>query len=372
MEQISIDIRDDSVNEQTSVKTGPRNFEQMLRDYEYEHPRIGQFLEGKIVHIEEEEVLLDIGSKWNAVVDRKDINALEEEYFANLDRGDQIPVCVIDPPEAEGVLMVSISKGFEQESWKKAERCLKSGEVLDLKVVDMNRGGLVVAFDRINGFVPNSHLPELQGLRSRAAEACKVEKIGSKITLKVIEVDRNQKRLILSEKAAQYDGRLRRFQEINPGDVLQGKVVNIVDYGVFVDMKGITGLLHVSELDWYRVDNPSDELEYGDEIEVLIKDVDLDRERISLSRKALLPNPWDSIEENYSLGDLVEGVVTSFQEYGVFVRLSDGITGLIHVSEMDGKPDEIVTLGQKILVSIIAIDPQQERIGLSLSRVSQD
>ncbi|MFC1922829.1 30S ribosomal protein S1 [Chloroflexota bacterium] len=373
MGKTPIERSDDSTNTLSVVKTGTMRFEHMLSDYEYEHPKKGQFLEGEIVHIEEEEILLDVGSKCDAVVSRNDINNLDEELLADLESGDRLPVCVVHPPGVEGDLMVSISKGFELEDWERAERCLTCGETLDLEAVDLNRGGLVVAFGRLYGFVPNSHIPAIQNARNyQQAEVRKVEKIGSRLSLKVIEVDRDQNRLILSAEAAQREVRLRRLEELKPGNVLKGKVVHIVSYGVFVDLNEITGLIHISELNWHRVKHPSDVLYHGEAIEVLIKDVDLDRERVSLSRKALIPNPWDSIEERYRTGDLVEGVVVFIKDYGVFVRLSEGLDGLIHVSEMDGKPEDTLTLGQTVLVRIVAIDSHQERISLSLTKVTLD
>lgn len=357
----------------SSRKAATKKFEQMLGDYEYERPKEGQFIEGEIIRIEEGSIFIDIGTKHDAIVSRNDINNLKEDMLEDLEKGDQLNVYVVHTPRDEGDLMVSISKGLELEDWDRAERCLTSGEILNLEAVDVNRGGLIVVFDRLNGFVPNSHLPELRHVRNpKQAAARKAEKIGSHIPLRVIEVDQDKKRLILSAKAARQAERIHRLQEINPGDVLPGKVVNIVDYGVFVDLGGITGLLHVSEFDWYRVDDPSEEIEYGEEIEVLIKDVDIERERIGLSRKDLLPNPWDSFDGEYSEGDLVEGVVSSLQDYGAFVRLPKSLEGLIHVSEMDGSPEETLSLGQTILVRIIDIDPQRERIGLSLTQVTQD
>lgn len=356
-----------------SRKAATKKFEHMLGDYEYESPKEGQFIEGEIIRIEEESIFIDIGTKHDAIVSRNDLNNLNEDMRKDLEKGDQLNVYVVHTPRNEGDLMVSISKGLELEDWDRAERCQTSGEILNLEAVEVNRGGLIVAFDRLNGFVPNSHLPELKHVRNpNQAAARKAEKIGSHIPLRVIEVDQDKKRLILSAKAAQRAERIHRLREINPGDVLRGKVVNILDYGVFVDLGGITGLLHVSEFDWYRVNDPSEEIEFGEEIEVLIKDVDIERERISLSRKELLPNPWDSFDGRYSEGDLVDGIVSSLQDYGAFIRLPNSLEGLIHVSEMDGAPEELLSLGQTIPVRIIAIDLQRERISLSLTQVTQD
>jgi small subunit ribosomal protein S1 len=373
MGKTPIERIEDSKHTRSVVKTGTKSFEYMLSDYEYEHPRKGQFLEGEIVRIEEEAIFIDVGAKHDAVVSRNDINNLDEELLANLERGDQLPVYVIQAPGEEDNLLVSISKGLEQEYWDRAERCFTSGETLSLEAVGLNRGGLVVSFGSINGFIPNSHIPEILNIRSQEqVEARKVDLIGKQLPLKVIEVGRDRNRLILSAKIARRDILLRRLRELNPGDVTKGVVVNIVNFGVFVDLNGITGLIHISELSWYNVKHPAEELSSGEEIEVMVIEVDHDRERVSLSRKALMPNPWDSVEERYSEGDLVEGVVTSIKNFGVFVRLSTGLEGLIHVSEMHGKPESTLSLGQTVLVRIVAIDPHRERISLSLKRVTAE
>jgi small subunit ribosomal protein S1 len=373
MRKIQNECSDNSTNTLSAVKLRTKRFENLLSDYEYEYPRQGQFLEGEIIRIEDEAIFIDVGTKRDAVVDRKEVNELDEKLLENLERGDQIPVYVIHSPRNDDDLMVSISKGLEQEDWERAERFFAEGETLDLEVVDLNRGGLIVAFDRLQGFVPNSHLPEIQNASSyEQAEARKSEMMGSRLPLKIIEVDRELERLILSAKDVQRELRLRRLKELEPGEILDGEVVNIVRYGVFIDLGGITGLIHVSELDWHRVKHPSEVLRHGEEIEVLIKDVDPNRERVSLSRKALLPNPWDSIEESYNRDDLVEGVVTHITDYGAFVRLSTGIEGLIHVSQMDGRPEETLAIGQTVLVRIIEIDAHRARIGLSLTQVTQD
>jgi small subunit ribosomal protein S1 len=242
-----------------------------------------------------------------------------------------------------------------------------------LEVIDSNRGGLIVAFNRINGFVPNSHIPELQNFNSyNKVLAYKEEKIGLKIPVRIIEIDRDNNRLIFSVKAAQREIRRKRLRELNPGEVVKGKVVNIVNYGVFVELNGITGLIHISELDWLRVRHPSEVIELGEEIEVLIKDVDLDNERVRLSRRDLLPDPWETFEDHFYNGDIVEGVVTGLKEYGVFIRLPNNLEGLIHISEMNGNTINALSIGETISVRIVAIDSLRERISLSLKGVIQE
>lgn len=355
------------------VNTRTERFEHLLSEYEYERPKKGQFLDGEVIRIEDEAIFVDVGTKRTAVVNRKDINNLDEEWLENLEKGDRLPVYVVNTPSGEGDLFVSISKGLEQKDWKRAERFFTSGETVDLEAVDINRGGLVVEFGNINGFVPNSHLPDLQNVRNRErVKARKMEAIGSHLRLKVIEVDRDRNRLILSAKAARKEIRRRKLQKLEPGDIMKGRVVNIANYGAFVDLNGITGLIHISELSWHHVKHPSEVVDLEDEIEVMIKNVDFERERVSLSHKALLPNPWDSIEEKYSSGDLVEGVVTAIKGYGAFVKLPVGVEGLIHMSQMEGTPEDLLTIGEKVLVRIIAIESNRERINLSLNHVSSE
>lgn len=354
-------------------KTGTNKFEHMLSDYEYERPSKGQFLEGEVVRIEDEAIFIDVGTKRDALVSRKDINNLDGELLAELKRGDQLPVYVIQAPGGEDELLVSISKGLEQEDWDRAENYLTTGETLVLEAVGVNRGGLIVDFGRITGFVPNSHIPEIKNIKSREQVGVrKMDKIGTRLPLNVIEVDRERNRLILSGKVAQREVRFHRLQELKRGDIVKGRVVNIVNFGAFIDLHGITGLAHISELSWHRLGHPSEIISIGDEIEVLIKEVDHDKERVSLSRKALMPNPWDSIMESHNEGDLVEGSVTSIQDYGVFLKLAEGVDGLIHVSEIDGNPEEKLTIGQRVLVRIIEIDPRRERISLSHTRVTEE
>jgi small subunit ribosomal protein S1 len=280
-------------------------------------------------------------------------------------------------PRRSGELVVSVSKGLAQEDWDKAEVLLEEGEETELKVIGRNRGGLVVEFGYLEGFVPNSHLPNARRMQPTSdLNETKNDMVGDKMLLKVIEVDRNRNRLILSARAAEKERRMRRLQELEEGSVVTGMVVNLTDFGAFVALDGVDGLVHKSELSWDNVEEPSSVVSVGDKIDVKVKDVDVERERISLSLRALQPSPWDEIEDKYNEGDLVEGMVSNVVNFGAFITLPEGIEGLIHSSEMEiigpGTPQDVVQVGDDVLVRIVSIEPDRHRMALSMKRVTYD
>jgi small subunit ribosomal protein S1 len=353
------------------------NFEELLDDYVYVRPERGQILEAEILHIDKREVILDAGLKKDAIAPIEDLEAWEEDGQIALAEGDRIPIFITDAFSGEGELRVSIRKGLENEDWIEAETYLENDEILSLEVVDYNRGGVLVKFGSLSGFVPNSHLDEFQHQHGKSLlNTYKETLIGAELSLQVIEVDPQRDRLILSAREAKGNLRDRRLNELQTGDIVSGRVGRLVHFGAFVDLGGVDGLIHVSEMSWKNVERPSDILSTGEEIEVLIKDVDIDRQRISLSRKALQPSPWKTIDERYQIGDLVEGEVVNLRDFGVFVRLGSGLVGLIHKSEIDlfpaERPVDLLEKGEKILAKIIEIDGQHQRIGLSLRQVSDE
>lgn len=352
-------------------------FEEMLDEYEYETPVRGQIIPGEIIQVEEDSVLVDIGAKHDAIVPRADLDRLDDELIESLSQGDEVPVYVMRTAKVGGDLLVSINRGLEQEDWNRAEKMIDSGEAVELEIIAQNKGGVVVRFGRLRGFVPNSHIPDLRrdGDKEKLQEQ-KEEMIGDALLVKVIEVNQKRRRLVLSGRAARQERRLHRLKELDPGTTVKGTVVNLVDFGAFVDLGGVDGLIHISELEWSRVEHPSEVLEVGEEVEVEITKVEVERERVSLSRKNLKPSPWDSITERHASGDLIEGEITNVRDFGAFVMLPEGIEGLIHLSEIGivgpGSPQDVVHPGDKVLARIIEIEPERQRISLSLSRVSKD
>jgi small subunit ribosomal protein S1 len=358
-------------------ESSQRPFSKLLEDFGAERPRRGQLMEGEILQIEEDVILMDVGSKRDAVVPRREVDKLNNEQLDNLRVGDQLPIYVLRTPVGDEQLLVSIDRGLELEDWQRAKSYLSSEELLELKVTGQNRGGLTVKFGKILGFVPNTHIPGLdQGVRPKDFESLKRKKIGASMFLKIIEVNRNRRRLILSGRGAEKEKGQQRLQELKPGQVIQGQVVHLVEFGAFVDLGGVDGLIHISELEWHHVNHPSEVVEKGDEIEVMVKEVDVDRERIGLSRKALLPSPWDIVQKKYQVGDLVEGKVTNVLQFGAFVMLPDGIEGLIHESEMGiigpGFPQDVVASCDRVQVQVLDIDLNRNRMSLRLKKVMHD
>jgi small subunit ribosomal protein S1 len=367
------------MTEATAEKNAPsRSLKKMLKDYTPEQPKRGQLLEGEILFMDESSIILDVGAKRDAIVPRREMERLSDENFQDLGVGDQVPVFVLRTSTITEPLLVSLEKGREKLDWDLAEEKLEKSEALELEIVNQNRGGLVAIFGRLRGFVPNSHIP---GLREKIYNkedliSLKEELIGSKMILKPIEVDKKKRRLILSGKNARREARQKIIQELNVGQIVKGRVVNIVDFGAFVDLGGVDGLIHISELAWKMVKHPSEIVSIGDEFEVLVKSVDIERERIGLSRKALLADPWETIYDRYQIGSLVEGMIANVCHFGIFVRLPDGIEGLVHKTELDiigpGMPQNIFKGGDPILVRIISIDPIKKRMGLSLRQVTYE
>ena len=261
--------------------------------------------------------------------------------------------------------------------WDQARIIYDSDETVTLEVVDYNRGGLLVEGDELQGFVPISHLVDID---CDSAEQTEEERehvlsayLSSLLKLKVIECDPARGRVVLSERAALFEPgrRMQLLENLQPGEKISGTVTNVTDFGVFVDLGGLEGLIHVSELSWGRVRHPAEVLNVGDNVLVHVISIDQDRQRVALSLKRLCPNPWETAERRYHSGQEVEAVITSVMPFGAFARLEEGLDGLIHVSEMNFgdelvKPREVVEEGQRVLVRVLHVDSEQQRLGLSL------
>jgi small subunit ribosomal protein S1 len=251
-----------------------------------------------------------------------------------------------------------------ENDWNYVDHLYKSDEIIQLKVVGCNQGGLLVQGDKINGFVPSSHL--LAGNKKK-------EYLQEVIPLKIIEFDKDRCRVVLSERAAQAEAgtRIKLLDTLEEGTCIPGTVTTLTDFGAFVDLGGMEGLIHISELSWGRVDHPSDVVEVGDDLEVYILNIDREQNKVALSLKKMCSNPWETITERYQPGQIVEAIVKSIVSYGAFVRLEEGVDGLIHVSELGDNGDQIspwdvLKENQKVRVEIIHLDPTEQRLGLSL------
>jgi len=358
-------------------ETSP-SMEQLFGSYDYQLPQRGDIREGVIVSIEPNEIVVDIGVKRDGIVPPRDLEMLGEEEVAKLSIGDQVPVFVLKPEDAQGNMIVSINIARKQQDWLHAEEMQQSGEIFEAQVIDFNKGGLLVPFGNLRGFIPASQLSNMpRGLSQEQKMERLKSFIGQSLPLKVIEVDRRRRRLILSERAAQRQLRKqlkeKLLKELVEGEVRHGVVSGLADFGAFVDLGGADGLIHVSELSWDRVSHPREVLEVGQEVDVYVLRLDHERKRIGLSLKRLQPDPWHLVDEKYEIDQLVRGVITNIVDFGAFARLEPGIEGLIHISEIAeedvGHPSNVLEPGEEVLVRIISIDSQRRRIGLSMRQV---
>ncbi len=354
---------------------------QLLDDYDYARPQRGEVREGVVMKIEDSSILVSIGTKREGIIPQQDLRSMGEGFVGSLKVGDPIQVYVQDPENREGELILSLSMVQVARDWEEAGRLQGEGGIIQGQVIGYNKGGLLVQFNRIRGFVPASQVAQLHG-RTAAEERQQAlqRMVGQTIPLKVIEVDRERNRLVLSERSATQEWRKAQKQrlltELQPGDILSGRVNQLTNFGAFIDLGGADGLAHISELSWQRVNHPREVLSPGQEVKVMVVEIDADRERIGLSLRRLQANPWETIDQRYSLGQLVSGPVTNVAPFGAFVQIEEAVEGLIHASELDvdpqAQPRDLLQPGQTVTAKIISLDKQRQRMGLSLRRVGGD
>ncbi len=350
-------------------------FEQYLAEEEdLSLPERGDLREGIVVEVRSNELLVNIGAKRDGIVPQSDLNRLEEEYVETLREGETVPVVVSKLTTSEGMLVLSIADALQKKDWLVAEKMLESGEITVRKVVGFNKGGLLADFDHLRGFIPASHVVGLPRNMNEEQRNERLQQIvGQELPVKVIEVERQRRRLVLSYRLAEREYRAGRkaqlFEELEVGAVIEGEVRSLRPFGAFVDIGGADGLLHVSEIGWTPVSHPRDVLKVGERIQVEVLRLDPERSRIALSRKRLLSNPWESIEERYRVNDTILVTVTRVIDFGAFAQLEPGIEGLIHISELAditvAEPLKMVSSGDRIPVKILRIHPDRQRIGLS-------
>lgn len=357
-------------------------FERYLEeDLDYDMPGRGELREGIIVEIRPGELLVNVGSKRDGVVPQSDLSRLDQEFVKSLTEGQTVDVVVSRQSDDEGLFLLSMSDALQQKDWITAQELLENGEITKHKVVGYNKGGLTVEFNHLRGFVPASHIVDMPRNLSEDQRRNELEsRIGNELRLKVIEVERRRRRLVMSESLAEREVQAARREElfgtINVGDVIHGEVRSMRPFGAFVDIGGADGLLHVSEIGWGQINHPREVLEVGQKIDVEVIRVDLDNQRIALSRKRLLANPWETVEERYKPDQIVPVTITRVVDFGAFAQLEPGIEGLIHISELAdiavAEPLKTVQVGQKVMVKILRVDGKRQRVGLSLRQAPQE
>ncbi|MEK9580970.1 MAG: 30S ribosomal protein S1 [Acidimicrobiaceae bacterium] len=332
----------------------------------------GQLVEGTVVRVDQDEVLLDIGYKSEGVIPSRELS-IRNDVDPNevVSMGERIEALVVTKEDKEGRLVLSKKRAQYERAWGKIEELKEADGVVKGQVIEVVKGGLIVDIG-LRGFLPAS-LVELRRVRDLQPY------IGNEIEAKIIELDKNRNNVVLSRRSwleeNQKEQRGAFLDNLKPGERRKGVVSSVVNFGAFVDLGGMDGLVHVSELSWKHVDHPSSVVTVGDEIDVEVLEVDLDRERISLSLKATQQDPWQEFASSHRVGELVYGRVTKLVPFGSFVQVGEGIEGLVHISEMSAHhvdlPEQVVTPGEELWVKIIDLDLQRRRISLSIKQAAE-
>ena len=353
------DISDDQMNEM--IDGTLTNFDE------------GDLVKGTVVKLEHDEVLLDIGFKSEGVIPSRELSIRKDADPSDIVAlGDEIEALVLQKEDKDGRLILSKKRAEYERAWIQVEEKFKAGEVVTGEVIEVVKGGLILDIG-LRGFLPAS-LVDLRRVKDLDMY------LGTEIEARVIEMDRNRNNVVLSRRVLLEEGRKNVRAEIlsklAKGMRLKGTVSSIVDFGAFVDLGGIDGLVHISELSWNHVNHPSEVVKVGDEVEVEVLDVDLQRERISLGLKQTTEDPWLKLVESYPVGSIVDGKVTKIVPFGAFIELGNNVEGLVHISEMAAKhidtPAQVVKVGQEVKVKVMEINPDRRRISLSMKAAADE
>ena len=366
----------------------PTTMEELLaeQDSDIKSFKHGDVVEGQVVRIDKDEILVDIGAKSEGVVSNRELFGRHGEGQPELAIGDTVLVYVLQPESPEGHVVLSLRRAGLERKWRAMQEQFEAGVIIEAPVIDHNKGGLIVDCG-IRGFVPISQIvdfprrPQNDQPRDAAQEIAEklMPFVGRKLRLKILEVNRKANRLILSEKVALYEERREKrdelFSSLQVGQKVTGTVRSIAPFGVFIDLGGIDGLVHKSELSWNKVNNPESGYHVGEEVEAEVIDINHERGRISLSIRRLQPDPWHSTVADFKVGDIIDGTVTKLVNFGAFVRVRDGLEGLIHISELSHQrvahPGDVVHEGQSLKLKIISLDSERHRLGLSLKQAEE-
>lgn len=328
----------------------------------------GEVVTGKVLSLKKHEVLIDLGAQGVGFVPRREVG-----FSRNISEGDEVSASVVDTELENGMSLLSLRKAVKDRGWEEVSARLESGEVIDIQPYDANRGGLLVEYEGVRGFLPVSQLSAEHYPRVGSSDKDEILQrlnnlIGKTMKVRILDADRKSNKLIFSEKEAVKDGLAERFEKLAVGDQVEGVVTGVVDFGVFVNVEGIEGLVHISEISWERVNNPSDYVKTGQTIKAKI--IAIDKDRLSLSMKQLTQDPWLTEVQNFSKGDKVEGTVTRITPFGAFVQVSPAIEALVHISELGDSnnvdPEKVFTLNERKEFVILDIDKENRKISLSL------
>ena len=330
----------------------------------------GETVTGHILSIKKHEVLVDLGARGIGVVPRREVS-----FARNLNVGDEVTASVIEAEMADGSALLSLRKAAKEKGWDEIQARLDNAEIIEIVPFDANRGGLLAEYEGIRGFLPVSQLSAEHYPRVGSADKDEILQrlnslVNNPMKVRILDANRKDNKLIFSEKEAVKDGLAERFAELNVGDVVKGVVTGVVDFGAFVNVDGVEGLIHISEISWERVNNPADYVKVGDTVEAKI--IAIDKERLSLSIKQLTQDPWLSEVESLKSGDEVEGTITRITPFGAFVQISPAVEALVHVSELGSgngvDPEKVFTLNERKKFKVLDIDKEGRKISLTIAK----
>jgi len=330
----------------------------------------GETITGTVLSVKKHEVLIDLGAQGVGLVPRREVG-----FGRTLNAGDEVTASIVDSELDNGYSLLSLRKAAKDRGWEEVVAKAEAGEIIDITPYDANRGGLLVEYEGVRGFLPVSQLSAEHYPRVGSSDKDEILQrlnvlIGKEMKVRILDADRRANKLIFSEKEAIKDGLAERFASLKVGDTVKGVATGVVDFGVFVNVDGIEGLVHISEISWERVNNPGDYVKVGDQLEAKI--ISIDKDRLSLSMKQLKKDPWLDEVEDMKPGTKVEGTVTRITPFGAFVQLSPAVEALVHISEMgagnDVDPEKVFTLNERKEFTILEVDRDNRKISLSLKK----
>ncbi len=360
----------------SKVAVKEQGFLETIPDFKLPSP--GDLVEGEVIAIHKNKILVDVNGIAVGMISGREAKD-SGDTVKSLKVGDTVSAYVIDGEDEEGYIVMSLRKASQEKTWKKFSDAFEKGLVIEVSASEANKGGLLLDIDGIKGFIPVSQLAPMHYPRVNGADSNQIlqrlqELVGQRFRVKIINIDKENGKLILSEKAAMEEQRQSALEGLKVGDTVTGRISGVVKFGIFVAFNGLEGLVHISEIAWGHVKNPLDYGKLGENIQVMV--IGVEGDKISLSMKRLTEDPWLEAAKNYQIGTVVEGEINRLTPFGAFIKLSDDINGLIHVSEIaDGDvtdPSTLLAVGEKVKAKVIAIEPDEHRVGLSIKALSEN
>ena len=362
----------------SETKTAKLDLKALLEDKSWLNiPKVGDVVKGVIISLSKNEIRIDIEGYKTGVVRGRELFAEAVEY-ADLAVGQEVEATVIDLENEMGEVELSFRYAGQQKAWEVLRKLMDSGELVDAKIIEANKGGLLASVNHVNGFLPVSQLSPDNYPRVSGGDKIKIlEKlksfVGTSMKVKVIDVNEREEKLIVSEKSVWEEAQKGVLDKYKLGDVVEGAITAIADFGVFVKFDNLEGLVHISEIAWQRIDHPRDLVKVGEVVKAEI--IGIEGSKIFLSMKKLIQDPWKTVNDKYKIGDKVEGKILKINPFGFFVELDRDIHGLAHISELSKKPvknvTEIAKIGDTMTFKIVSIEPEQHRLGLSLKALEE-